>query len=650
MSKQIHGPERLQNQGIGPDQEDVAHRALIALLTEEPVADQVDLVAVWRRGPDHAPREGIYEVWSRRGRIRFQRFTDDTGGVSFETIDIIGSDPLCNQDPAALQDLEAEKKAALASGHASEDPAKRFIRPEHQSYPFAFERVAQLFDSPHAPDLVVSPMDWAFGRQPGSHGALHVRQARAPLWIAGPAIRPGRYDRAVRAVDILPTLLRALNFPLIDGRDASGRTSTERGVAPDVFLRRQDGKPLDEVIEPRSQPARFVHIFLLDGLHPTELQSRILQDPENVPHLKRLYDQSAVFSCGSIVNFPSITWPSHTTLGTGTWCGHHDVVNPSYYVRETGETLSPQGQQVQTESFSSAEVESIYEAFHRVRGADCRTAAIHAPFGRGADHAVLEGRNCCDRERLKAHAQELAQDQNPRWQREGHSDLEQESRLDSRGIAQILELHQDPANPPELIFHELIITDGVGHEYGPHSEGLREALEESDRRIGRVLQCLEDHGRLAETLFVVTADHGMAPQDTSLAAQPARHLLTAGIQAQVADCMVWFRDLHVATERASDGRTGRITVTDADDPMDGSRRPIDQAQIRVIALHSNGIEETIAGGRTQTGGVYGFPTPAEIPSEAIIIQVEAEGFNPRRIHLDGRSPSQDASLILYPNS
>ena len=36
-------------------------------------------------------------------------------------------------------------------------------------------------------------------------------------------------------------------MPLIDGMDSTGRTSSERGVEPDVYLRRQDGKPIDEI-------------------------------------------------------------------------------------------------------------------------------------------------------------------------------------------------------------------------------------------------------------------------------------------------------------------------------------------------------------------------------------------------------------------
>ena len=76
----------------------------------------------------------------------------------------------------------------------------------------------------------MSPTDWAQGPYAGNHGALHVRQSRAPLWFAGPRVRPGRTQLAARSVDIAPTILAACDSPTIDGADHSGRTASERGI------------------------------------------------------------------------------------------------------------------------------------------------------------------------------------------------------------------------------------------------------------------------------------------------------------------------------------------------------------------------------------------------------------------------------------
>jgi hypothetical protein len=642
------GPERLGGQGLDPEQEESGNRAILALLTDPEVRDQVDLVLTWRAA--QADRPAAYEVWSRRGLVRFVRRAGRDGALAFEVIEVMGENPLARQDHRALRTVQEETAASQASGFEGEEPARRFVRAAHQTYPFAYERVAQLFDSPHAPDLVISPEDWAQGIQPGSHGALNVRQSRAPLWFAGPGVRPGTHDVAARAVDIAPTLLAACGFPKIDGSDATGRTSSERGRAPDVYLKRQDGRVLTEMLREDEPPASRAYIFLLDGLSHTEIERRLAEDPAALPGLRRLRQCAAVVGSGSIVNFPSITWPSHTTIGTGTWCGHHDVVNPSYYLREKSELVSPQGQQVHTEAFVNAGVETIFEAFHRVRGAQALTASIYEPLGRGADHAVLEGRNLADRARLRMLTAELMRECDPRWEADGQSGVARESLVDARGLAQVIELFSRRDLPaPQCVFHELTLTDGAGHDYGPHDSGLVAALDETDRRIARVLDVIEQRGLLQETFFVVTSDHGMSPQDIALRANPARHVERIGMATIVAEPMVWLRDVAVAVERASDGRTARVLVSENDALASGEHLPIEGAEVLVEAhaARAEGQPRRVAHGRTGPGGVFGFATPSDVPPDELAVVVRAEGRNPRRLRLDGRCLALDLRAALY---
>lgn len=640
----VHGPERLAGQGLDGEQQESGNRAIHALLADSGVGAQVDLVLTWREGGEDGP--GAYEAWSARGMVRFRRLIDTRGSLHFDVIEVVGNNPLADQDPLALATLADERRAAAESGFDPDDPARRFIAPEQQSYPFAYERVAQLFDSPNAPDLAVSPRDWCSGLQPGTHGALHVRQARAPLWLSGSGVQAGQYDIAARSIDIAPTCLAALGFPFIDGADATGRSGSDRDAQPDVYLARQDGRVLHEVLSAGvTQPTRL-YVFLLDGLHQTELEDRLARDPDALPHLRRLRDRAAVLDGGSIVNFPSITWPSHTSIVTGTWCGHHDVVNPTYYLRESAQTVSPQGLQMGTEGFASTAVESMYEAFHRIHP-DCITAAIHAPFGRSARHAVLEGRNLCDRTTVKVLTAELAADINPRWQGE-HQSVAGESVLDTRGVAQVVELFtRNDQPPPVFVYHELALTDGAGHEYGPHGDGLADALAESDRRIGRVLAVLDQQGLFDETLFVVTADHGMAPQDVTLRANPTAHVLDIGMAAVVAEPMIWLLDLAVTVERAPDGRTGRVIVYDNDADSTGERPSIRGAEVVVEAHREGHAPRAIAHGTTDGNGIFGFATPSDTDSSQIAVVVRAEGRNPRHIKLDGTHLTIDLRATLY---
>jgi len=615
------------------------------------VRDQVDLVITWRQPRDEGGADGAYEVWARRGMLRFRRLIDEFGGLDFEVIEVVGENPLARQETDALLDVEAELQAARRSqvpGADPDDPNRRYIAASEQSYPFAYERVAQLFDSPHAPDLVISPNDWAFGKQLANHGALNVRQSRASLWFAGPRIRPGVHDLAARSVDVAPTALAALDFPLIDGVDASGRSASERGVEPDVYLRRQDGRVLEEILDRSQPPARHLYLFLLDGLHFTELEERLRRDADDLPGLRRLRERAAVLGSGSMVNFPSITWPSHTAIGTGSWCGHHGVVNPSYYLRERRETVSPQGQQLLTEGFSSPDVESLHEAFQRARGPGTLTAAIYAPFGRGASHAALEDRNLGDPARLKELAEQLAADVDPRWRKLDSDQLSNESVIDTRGMAQVVELFtREEREGPDFVFHNFLLLDGAGHYFGAHDPGLRAALDETDRRVMRVLDLLEQLGRLEQTCIVVTADHGMSSQNAALRANAARHVEQIGMACEVAEPMIWLLDLAVEARRAPDGRTARVQVFENDADLSGERPPIEGAEVVVELTRDDSTPEPLTTGRTGPGGVFGFATPADVDSADIVINVRARGFNARRLNLATGSLAIDPRQALY---
>ena len=77
----VHGPERLRGQGLDHHQEESGNRAIHALLTDPVIGDQVDLVLTWREAT--AERPAAYEVWSRRGMVRFRRVIADDGALGW---------------------------------------------------------------------------------------------------------------------------------------------------------------------------------------------------------------------------------------------------------------------------------------------------------------------------------------------------------------------------------------------------------------------------------------------------------------------------------------------------------------------------------------------------------------------------------------
>jgi hypothetical protein len=637
-------PERLAGQGLDEHQYESGDRAIHILLTDPVAGPQTDMVFTYR--------DGAYEIWAQRGMVRFQRvYAADGHGYAYRVIEQIGENPVANQDRKALATIGEELAASKASGFPGIDPNLAYVEPEHNAYPFAYERIAQLFDSPNAPDLAVNPKAYAFGRQPGQHGALDAIQARSPLVFCGPGIARGVLtDAPSTQVDIAPTIAQLSGFPLIDGRDATGRTSAERGVAPDVYLKRQDGRVLDEILDrvDDRRPER-VYILLLDGLSNTELKFRLAEDPDAIPHLRRLIKSGTMFEYGSFTNFPSITWPSHNAIGTGAWGGHHDIVNPTYYLRETREVVTPQGQQFDTATFLGPGVETLYEAFHRVFGEwrgheGAFTASIHEPCTRGADHATLERRIIGDRGRLRELTARYAGDTQPKWLQDEQRPAHSESIVDGRGVAQAIVLYSDSAHPPpKFMFHELTLTDGVGHDYGPHSDGERAALDETDVRVGRVLETLEAQGLFDSTLFIITTDHGMAPVDASLKANQVRAVTGAGMKAVVPDPLVYLIDMAVTVTAHQDGRTAMIEALANDADASGERLPVEGAAVTLSGRNAH----VLARATTSAGGTCGLPLPIDVEPDELYVTVHHDDYNPRRLRLDGTPVREDLRSMLY---
>ena len=82
-------------------------------------------------------------------------------------------------------------------------------------------------------------------------------------------------------------------------------------------------------------------------------------------------------------------------------------------------------------------------------------------------------------------------------------------------------------SPPRLTLLRLSQTEAPLERVGPVGPELAAAFAGADAALGRVLSCLADAGRLAETAFVVTGDVPVAPVHTLI--QPNVALAAAGL-------------------------------------------------------------------------------------------------------------------------
>jgi hypothetical protein len=153
---------------------------------------------------------------------------------------------------------------------------------------------------------------------------------------------------------------------------------------------------------------------------------------------------------------------------------------------------------------------------------------------------------------------------------------------------------------------------------------------------------MEQRGLLDSTLFVVTADHGMAPIDTSLAANQVQAVLDAGLKA-VAAPLVYLLDMDVTLEAAMDGRTVTVTVVENDADVHGEKPPLAGAQVRVLGEHA----AVLAEGKTDGFGVAGLPLPVDADPAKLVVSIHDGRFNPRHLRLDGTNVIDDLRERLY---
>src|SRR5688572_15800089 len=132
------GPERPGGQGLDHHQEESGNLAIHKLLTTDDGIAWTDFVATARQDLDGS---WSYEAWAARGMVRWVRRHAGSGGFEYEVVELLGTNPIEQQDHRALSTLAEE----LAAG--SGEPETNFVPPKNLTYPWAYERISQLFDS-----------------------------------------------------------------------------------------------------------------------------------------------------------------------------------------------------------------------------------------------------------------------------------------------------------------------------------------------------------------------------------------------------------------------------------------------------------------------------------------------------------------------
>jgi phosphonoacetate hydrolase len=478
------------------------------VLLGKPLEPIVDLVA-WSPSPD------AYEVASCHGHVRFHRHDHGPAVTgprrwAFDAEVISGQSPVARQDPSRFGNLGEERSVP--------HPTR-----SQNSYPHAFDHLAQLFDHPSAPDLVVLHSAAHFwgdqGGHLGEHGSLGIVQARAPFIAAGAGILPlGQIEQSCRLVDVAPTVLELLGC------------RPPPGAPPDTRLIRQDGVVLSDILTGPAS-ARHVVAMLVDGTNPNVLYD--MAATGSAPNIGRLMELGTTYRYGAIASLPTVTLANHTGILTGTHPGHHGILHNAWIDR-------PSGDQVVTNSPStwptamrrlSPSVETVHDAIHRWSPGST-SVSVNEPCDSGADYSIFQQIRSGEPIDRPPPLEELP-DATERFVRPS-KDYRWSSLIDHTAVEQFCGIwggeYRGRSWPrPAFTWVNFTLTDAAFHEGGPYSEIAAASVRDTDSRIGHILEAVERAGAWEDTAFVIVADHGMELADPRVTGDWDAALSQAGV-------------------------------------------------------------------------------------------------------------------------
>jgi predicted AlkP superfamily pyrophosphatase or phosphodiesterase len=252
--------------------------------------------------------------------------------------------------------------------------------------------------------------------------------------------------------------------------------------------------------------ARRVLVISIDGL-----DARYLRDADKygvkIPTLRRLMAEGAWSRAGVVGVFPSVTYPSHTTLVTGALPRRHGIY---------GNSIFEPPPLPQTDSWywfaRDIKADTLWQSAAR-RG--LKTALISWPVSTGAgDWNVPEiwkpgGTREETRERMREHARPAGL-------------LEEVARADARLYSAVTADEGDDMRTrfaeyvlaekrPRVTLVHLFDLDHFEHDYGPFTPEAFAVLEKSDAYVARLLAAAGRAGTLAETAVFIVSDHGFRP-------------------------------------------------------------------------------------------------------------------------------------------
>ena len=312
------GENVLVDQGLNASEEQ-AFRKSLKLLKKDPDVDHITTVRSSAKPQGGCRKTGlVYWVYAKRGTICFTRKAKGSGWTYSVQV-VKGRNPIKKQNPFVLETLEKERAASTIV----EDPTPRnLIKSKKVTYPYAYERIVAEFDAPRAGDFVIVQKNTSDAGNKGGHAHLDLAQSRSTFLIAGRGARrspmSAKQERKLKLKhpDIAPTVAEALGIHPYFADTDEPATLLNGSPSETALLKRQDGRVLDDLLE----PVFNTFVVSVDGLRPEDVT------PTLMPNLTGLVAEECSPGATCATNYEQArammvteTNGNHTAMVTGAY-------------------------------------------------------------------------------------------------------------------------------------------------------------------------------------------------------------------------------------------------------------------------------------------------------------------------------------------
>jgi predicted AlkP superfamily pyrophosphatase or phosphodiesterase len=302
-----------------------------------------------------------------------------------------------------------------------------------------------------------------------------------------------------------------------------------------------NNRPASPAVTPITAPAKASYLVLvsIDACRPDYFSIA------EIPAIKKLMSEGTNYTNAWVGELRNDTPPGHTALATGSFPRHNGILGFTWKDPVAGKQINPtdwdsvvSGTMTRIIAGSGCtSIGSLYKkAYPGARVAAISSDKFYAATGLGAESADYILFNSA--QHVKEYAQKgginllpggvtghLA---SPDIMNDPSLQRKKVNNFDGDTWAVDLAIKLFSKERPQILLLNLPQTDHSGHATGGinNPKEMSDVVGNADTQIGRLVDAYKQAGIYDQTIFVVTADHGMTPETFTISMPAIRRLLT----------------------------------------------------------------------------------------------------------------------------